>query len=190
MQYCHSESCHASRARLSCAACRVVFYCDATCQRDDWRDGGHKLACKAIAKAVASLPAAPPLLFGNDASSTCGWCGDAGAMQLCGLCQAVRYCAVPCQRDAWADGHKKACAVLSALFFTRQLAEAKAGDVDVQYLVGHCYKEGTGVAADACEAVRWFTRAAEAGDADAQYRLGLCYEKGIGMPVDAREAVR
>ena len=101
-QFCHSESCHAWGARLSCSACHVVFYCDATCQRDDWRDsdGGHKLACKAIAKAVASLPAAPPLVFYDAASSTCGWCGDAGAMQLCGTCRAVRYCGAQCQRDA------------------------------------------------------------------------------------------
>jgi TPR repeat protein len=36
---------------------------------------------------------------------------------------------------------------------------------------------GTGVTADAREAVRWYLRAAEVGHANAQINLGVCYKK-------------
>jgi TPR repeat protein len=58
------------------------------------------------------------------------------------------------------------------------------------YNVGVLYETGTGVAADICEAVKWYTRSAEAGDADAQVNLGACYEMGEGVAADAREAVK
>ena len=52
-----------------------------------------------------------------------------------------------------------------------------------------CYYNGTGVAADARAAVRWWMRAAEAGHAVAQFNLAHCYEHGTGVAKDARVSV-
>jgi len=57
-----------------------------------------------------------------------------------------------------------------------------------QCSLGTCYAHGTGVAADAREAVKWFTRAAEAGHASAQINLGSCYANGSGVARDLAAA--
>ena len=66
---------------------------------------------------------------------------------------------------------------------------AEAGDAGAQYNLGICYTNGTGVAADARAAVKWYTRAAEAGDAGAQRNLGVCYADGTGVARDYRRAL-
>ena len=40
-----------------CAGCHSVWYCDATCQKADWRAGGHKARCKKLAAARAAIKA-------------------------------------------------------------------------------------------------------------------------------------
>ena len=42
---------------LGCAGCHSVWYCDATCQKADWRAGGHKARCKKLAAARADIKA-------------------------------------------------------------------------------------------------------------------------------------
>ena len=46
--YCGSEQCGAEITNLDgaglCAGCGLVYYCDTTCQRADWK-AGHKLVC-------------------------------------------------------------------------------------------------------------------------------------------------
>ena len=46
--YCGSEPCGAEITNLDgaglCAGCGLVYYCDTTCQRADWK-AGHKLVC-------------------------------------------------------------------------------------------------------------------------------------------------
>ena len=37
-------ACGAAGARLKCGGCRRAHYCDAACQKRDWR--AHKAACK------------------------------------------------------------------------------------------------------------------------------------------------
>jgi TPR repeat protein len=51
--------------------------------------------------------------------------------------------------------------------FASYKRDAEAGDADSQYDLGICYSNGSGVAADKAQAVKWFKRAADAGDADA-----------------------
>ena len=36
---------------MKCSGCRVAWYCNAACQLADWRDGGHRRVCKALAAA-------------------------------------------------------------------------------------------------------------------------------------------
>ena len=31
-----------------CGGCRIVFYCDRECQRNHWKQGGHKYECMEI----------------------------------------------------------------------------------------------------------------------------------------------
>jgi TPR repeat protein len=56
--------------------------------------------------------------------------------------------------------------------------------------LGLCYENGTGIAADAHAAVKWYMLSAEAGYKTAQYNLALCFANGTGVAADAREAVK
>ena len=66
------------------------------------------------------------------------------------------------------------CQAAGAAKFAVTMAHAEAGDASAMYDVGLFYAEGTGVAADARETVKWYTRAAEAGHTDAEFNLGVC----------------
>ena len=33
---------------LTCARCKVIFYCNVNCQKKHWKEGGHKQECKDI----------------------------------------------------------------------------------------------------------------------------------------------
>ena len=68
--------------------------------------------------------------------------------------------------------------------------EAEAGNAVAQYNLGCCYANGSGVAVDKAEAVKWYKRAAEAGDAASQYALGYCYANGDGVVSNEAEAVK
>jgi len=50
------------------------------------------------------------------------------------------------------------------------------------------YMQGTGVAKDDAEAVRWYRKAADQGDSVAQLYLGMRYSDGKGVPKDAAMA--
>jgi uncharacterized protein len=52
------------------------------------------------------------------------------------------------------------------------------------------YANGTGVAKDAAEAVRWYRKAADAGEPGGMNGLGVMYETGTGVAKNAAEAVR
>ena len=50
---------------------------------------------------------------------------------------------------------------------------ADQGDVDGQFKLGWCYKEGIGVAKDEVEAVKWFRLAAAGGHSEARQYLKM-----------------
>ena len=52
--------CGADKAK-ACQGCGTVAYCSTDCQRIDWRDRGHRKACKSIQaeRAAEAAPAAP-----------------------------------------------------------------------------------------------------------------------------------
>jgi TPR repeat protein len=61
------------------------------------------------------------------------------------------------------------------------LQAAELGLALAQFNLGGLYYNGTGVAKDPKEAVKWFRKAAEQGDVNAQYNLSVCYENGQGV---------
>ena len=61
---------------------------------------------------------------------------------------------------------------------------ADQGFVRAQFNLGLSYDGGIGVAREAAEAARWFTRAAVQGDPGAQQSLGVMYANGDGVPQD------
>ena len=67
-------------------------------------------------------------------------------------------------------------------------ARAEAGDAEAQAILGYLYDNGSGVAQDEAEAVRWYRTAAEQGDASAQLNLGVMYYRGAGVPQDYVQA--
>jgi len=69
-------------------------------------------------------------------------------------------------------------------------AKAKQGDAVAQCELGLYYYNGTGVAKDFVEAVKWYRKAAEQGDAFAQLTLGSSYYFGNDVEKDFVEAVK
>ena len=67
---------------------------------------------------------------------------------------------------------------------------AEQGNAEAQYMLGDCYRWGTGVTKDYAEAVKWYRKAADQGYASAQYWLGYCYFRGDGVDKDKTEAVK
>lgn len=66
-------------------------------------------------------------------------------------------------------------------FFMSAASAAYApGQAMAQNYLGHYYRDGKGVVADAAESFVWFTRAAEAGEAGAMCALGDIYRFGSG----------
>ena len=69
----------------------------------------------------------------------------------------------------------------------------RQGDAEAQYWLGAVFDDRSrwnGDAHDACEAVKWFRRAANQGYAEAQYDLGLIYFNGRGVTRDNGEAAK
>jgi uncharacterized protein len=68
--------------------------------------------------------------------------------------------------------------------FQKDLAAAKAGDVQAQLKVAHFYYHGPNRARNYSEAVRWFQAASSQGSQEASAWLGSCLMYGRGTPKD------
>lgn len=73
--------------------------------------------------------------------------------------------------------------------FENYRGPAEQGDADAQFYLGVAYYEGSGVAKDYEEAVKWYRKSAEQGKEYAQIRLADMYYKGEGVPQDYAEAI-
>jgi TPR repeat protein len=95
-----------------------------------------------------------------------------------GLAQVADDRALQEARDLFVAGdHAGALAVIRPA--------AEAGHPRAQNLMGSAYQYGMGVAADAGQAVDWFTRAADQGYPPGMHNLGVLYERGMpGLPSD------
>lgn len=65
----------------------------------------------------------------------------------------------------------------------------KGGDLRANYMLGHMYQHGHGVAKNNNIAMGYFRIAADLGHAKSQYRLGLMHQKGFDLPT-VEELVR
>ncbi len=77
---------------------------------------------------------------------------------------------------------------IKQLSFGELRAEAESGVSQAQTELAMRYADGTGVAQDLAEAIKWLRKAAEQGNYEAQLYLGVCYLKGLGVPKDEAEA--
>jgi len=136
-----------------------------------------RAAIRALAAAEAvERGALARLAVGGDEWDACWMCGDKflGHDNFeCAQCCTVAYGSAGSKSADWvrAGGHRAVCRVDGAAKLAREIARAEAGDADGMYRVGLFFEKGTGVAADAREAVEWYSRAAEAGHAGAQNNL-------------------
>ena len=69
-------------------------------------------------------------------------------------------------------------------------ARASAGYADAEFVLGHLYLNGLGVAADPTEGVKWLERAAAKGEKLAALELGALFAGGETVPRDYVAAVR
>lgn len=72
----------------------------------------------------------------------------------------------------------------------RWLPKAEKGDIFAQYVLGHMYCDGQGVAKDTTQGVMWYQRAAEQGYAPGQLALGTLYYSGEGVKQDYTQAAK
>jgi len=77
-----------------------------------------------------------------------------------------------------------------AEYYKENLAKAKKGDAEAQYMIGMDYDMGSGVKRNSAEAIKWYRKAAEQGQKDAQFSLGLAYEKGYSTKKNEAEAIK
>ncbi|MBQ7690899.1 MAG: SEL1-like repeat protein [Muribaculaceae bacterium] len=78
----------------------------------------------------------------------------------------------------------------SPVYSATLVSQAEHGNAQAQFDLGECYANGSGMAQDNTEAVRWFRKAAEQGHAKAQVQLGECYLRGDGVAKNHAEGVR
>lgn len=67
---------------------------------------------------------------------------------------------------------------------------AKKGYPKGQAMLGHAYRDGKGVTADAATAAEWYRKAAAQSEAAAQHALAELLEQGSGVVKDEAEALR
>lgn len=72
---------------------------------------------------------------------------------------------------------------------TQLLSAGERGDPGAQFELGNRYLNGSDVAQDNFEALRWFTLAAEQENANAQYNIAVMYLNGIGVIKDPQQAI-
>ena len=168
-------------ALLACSRCKNVYYCAPACQARDWAK--HKGACKtagaganegdassttAASKAsrAAEQTTAEPIALGPCAAK----CGKPAVLR-CSGCLGAFYCGEECQIRVWLQHKqqcKKAAKVIASMKGESQLQVedmdasfasfkryAEAGNAGAQFNLGLCYFNGSGIAVDKAEAVKW-----------------------------------
>jgi TPR repeat protein len=70
------------------------------------------------------------------------------------------------------------------------MANAEAGDVESQVMIGLAYRFGHGVNQSLPDAARWLRKASQSGSAAATNDLGVMYQNGVGVPQDDSEAAK
>jgi hypothetical protein len=186
-----------------CGRCRLACYCSVECQKIHWKTGGHKKVCGKEGERGTSTDRAGAS-SGSDAplEHPCPICldseDDAGGGFMCLSCGQM-FCG-SCKETLVARGvtHCPTCRAVLGIppkeqgRLLRQLVARPDGrhTQEAQFLLGVYYMNGTGVAQDDAEALRWYRLAAEQGHVSARSNVGVCYATGTGVVQDATEAVR
>lgn len=98
--------------------------------------------------------------------------------------------AEPEVRDPYAEAlvARNTGALEEAAALFREAAES--GNSSAMIQLASLYLEGSGVARDTQEALRWYGAASEIGDPQATFLIGRIYERGSGVPIDLVSAAQ
>ena len=113
-----------------------------------------------------------PLLLLVGMFAVSGWAQEAKPEPLC------------TDVSIWAEDYKP------EPYSAELVKRAESGGEKAQCDLGYSYLNGTGVAKDEKEAVKWCTKSVKKGNAKAQCFLGTCYHLGIGVTKNEKEAVK
>ena len=179
----------------TCTGCKEIRYCDAICQKCDWRTG-HRTVCK-----IGSATRRTPLL-----AHACGACklrelddlslGQQGLCYRCGLltCGAC-HALIEARQIERCPGCRATLRSTDLKAFELLRALVKAGDRNKDCMalaratLGTWLLEGVGMTEPKIAAgVRTLRDAADAKCAQATFSLGVCYATGTGVMVDPAQA--
>ncbi|KAH8046569.1 hypothetical protein JL722_13629 [Aureococcus anophagefferens] len=158
-------------------------YCSTDCQRVDWRDRGHRKACKKIrderaaeaARAEAPTPPPSPPVYGPAPRS--------GADEVRARI-AAEHEAARARREAEPEPEKTDAEHLA------MLKKNVANEVpEAITALAVCYRDGDyGLVKSAKKAAKLYKRAVELGDVKAMTSLGVYYKNGNGVKMDEAKA--
>ncbi len=129
---------------LWCSGCRAVMYCDAGCQKGDWK--GHKVACRAAQEELSrtQLVAVGRVRDRGEGPEVAR--DRAAAARGDARCQYSMGC-----RYAKGEGVPQDYAQA----FGWWMKSALQGDAAAQHKVGICFFQGEGVPQDYAQAFGW-----------------------------------
>jgi TPR repeat protein len=198
------STCGTSNANQACGGCLIALYCDAACQKIDWKKG-HKATCRALCADPERLAAAQSTaahswlaaaktgddsrravsLFKASAAKMCR--GHAVAASNAAILLAERCIALVVSGQPTVRLDSTSTAYSEKAVHDRQLSALSARDdcPDGTLLEGSAL---VAARADAAEAMKLYHQAADAGWAEAIFNLGAVYETGILVPQDNERA--
>ena len=158
-----------------CSKCKVAYYCSVLCQKQHWKEGGHKQQCG-----------------GGDSSSSRGGSGAADAPTPEEEVLAPKKCVPDPELE---ERFNRAMLQFAKLTERGEDSREKAdclktikevaskGLAAAQYNLGIIHHTGQGVPQSDALAVEWYRKAADQGNIYAQYNLGYKYRDGsVGLP--------
>ena len=177
----------------TCNACKLVKYCNATCQRGHWSK--HKKECKKRAAELrdeALFQQPPP----RDECDICMLTLPIDTAQrkyqpCCGkeLCMGCIYAAQMADSRCLCPFCRTPEATLEEEVIERMKKRVVGDDARAMHNLGGFYYNGRmGLPQDCEKAVELWLRAAELGCAIAYYNLSLAYEDGWGVERDMKKA--
>ncbi|KAL7528247.1 hypothetical protein ACHAWF_002494, partial [Thalassiosira exigua] len=190
-----------SNALKQCQACKLVKYCNASCQKEHWSI--HKRGCKkraalheeALFKQTPLKDDCPvclqplPLLPRESSYQSC--CGKM-------LCNGCNYAHARSENKKRVPIEEQRCCLCNEpkfpphrqreVLIERWTKRAEAGDAIAVYSLGVSYEEGCGVPQDPKKAMDFWHQAAKLGCADAYYAIGEAYSEGRLVEKDMEKA--
>jgi TPR repeat protein len=159
--------CGSSNAAV-CARCRLVGYCGAEHQRKDWP--AHKAVCRKGEFGVVPVQSWEQRMLAEAAAAAPASLAATAALPPISHWNVERDGAPPTKiMRAW-------------------LKAAEGGHANAQFMLGHCFYDGKGVAKDFKAAAEWYAKAAAQGHASGQRSLGFHYAIGKGVAQDFKAA--